>query len=370
MDPLGRMTKSREKTPHSGKTSSVAGEEQRTEPEPVPPKRPVNAIPTGRQLPRTPPASERHQEAARRTPCRSSTVKQDTSVTNTEGVHVPKGGSSMQESDEPQCSELRKKMVRRPSTVSATSKCVQLEELSPECFIRGMQGYQWTAGDLEFVQQTKNQRQVQQLQAELKMLQKQLKDEQHQCNLCFAAGDKVQADLAETADFDQVIQQSRDFLSQKLGSAEVEVLDPKSIMSHIRLEDVEQATHKERSRAAILEEKLSRLQDLISNEEEEWHKEVEIWQKRIFEKQVLWLLISKTSGTTYASLNQMLQSVKVTTKSAAESLKESKQTKQEVEEQEGQVDMTKVLRRSKRIARRKENFLEREAVLNKIRSRK
>uniref|UniRef100_A0A8C9T7R6 Cytospin-A-like n=1 Tax=Scleropages formosus TaxID=113540 RepID=A0A8C9T7R6_SCLFO len=292
-------------------------------------RRAVNAIPTGRQLPRTPPATERNERsrapgsareveapaggtASRDSSPRhtvtgaASVVKKDCTHTQGARAPLPKDDFSTREMDEPQHDEeLRKTTTRRPSTISATSKCVHLEELNPDCFIRGMQGYQWTTEDLEFVEHAKNERQIRQLQDELKMLQKHLKDEQHKLDLCLAIRDKVQADLAEIADFDRVVQLGRDFLSEKLDSAEVEAMDPKSVMSQIRLEDVQQAIRKEQSKAVVLEEKLARLQDLGSKEEETWQKEVEIQEKRISEKQARLSELEKESSDLKSELSQV-----------------------------------------------------------------
>lgn len=44
----------------------------------------------------------------------------------------------------------------------------------PEAFVQGMQGYQWTDTDLEFVYQAKQQKQAQQLKVNMTILAKSL----------------------------------------------------------------------------------------------------------------------------------------------------------------------------------------------------
>uniref|UniRef100_A0A3B3Q7R0 Uncharacterized protein n=1 Tax=Paramormyrops kingsleyae TaxID=1676925 RepID=A0A3B3Q7R0_9TELE len=199
----------------------------------------TNAFPTGRQLPRTPPASQRDRGflAPARTP-EEPTVCQQPRQTEGGSTNFPANFH---------CSLLYPFFIM-PSLVA-----VQLDEMNPECFIKGMQGYQWTAEDLEFVERAKNERQVRQLKAELCVLLKQLKDEEQKKDLALAIRDKVQADQA---------QMGRDFLCRKLPVAEVERMDYESVLEHIRVADVQSATREERSKLMELEEELSRLQQL------------------------------------------------------------------------------------------------------------
>ncbi|XP_023656794.1 uncharacterized protein [Paramormyrops kingsleyae] len=323
----------------------------------------TNAFPTGRQLPRTPPASQRDRGflAPARTP-EEPTVCQQPRQTEGGSTNFPASGHGI---DRNSCTPAaegaqgggeRGHRVRRHSTITAA---VQLDEMNPECFIKGMQGYQWTAEDLEFVERAKNERQVRQLKAELCVLLKQLKDEEQKKDLALAIRDKVQADQAQMADFDQILQMGRDFLCRKLPVAEVERMDYESVLEHIRVADVQSATREERSKLMELEEELSRLQQLCSNEEQH-RKEMESLTDKISQKQAkvedlkrevsdLKLKISQAEGTLRETKTQV----------AALKVKKKPQKEEEV-------DMTKVLRRSKRIAVRKEKFLEREAILKKI----
>ncbi|XP_048855324.1 uncharacterized protein si:dkeyp-34c12.1 isoform X2 [Brienomyrus brachyistius] len=322
----------------------------------------ANAFPTGRQLPRTPPASQRDRGslAPARTPegptvCKQPRQTEGGSTNYPASAHGIDRNCCAPAAEEVQGGGEREHRVRRHSTITAA---VQQNEMNLECFIKGMQGYQWTAEDLEFVERAKNERQVRQLKAELCVLLKQLKDEEQKKDLALAIRDKVQGDLAQLADFDRILQLGRDFLCRKLPAAEVENMDFESVLERIRAADIQSATREERSRLVGLEEKLSRLQQLCSNEEHH-RKEMESLTDKISQKQAKVEDLKREVSDLKLKISQAETLIETKTQVAA--LKVQKKPQKEEE-----MDMTKVLRRSKRIASRKEKFLEREAILKKI----
>uniref|UniRef100_A0A3B1ITB5 Uncharacterized LOC111191182 n=1 Tax=Astyanax mexicanus TaxID=7994 RepID=A0A3B1ITB5_ASTMX len=117
----------------------------------------LNIIPAGRQLQRTPPS----------TPRREPTPGGDTHTVIKEETHTP--AERQAEDSAPSRLELvlspavknGEKSIRRASTTPASANT---GDADPNTFIQGMQGYQWTDADLEFIHQVKQQKQAQQLQ--------------------------------------------------------------------------------------------------------------------------------------------------------------------------------------------------------------
>ncbi|KAG7467205.1 hypothetical protein MATL_G00150870 [Megalops atlanticus] len=333
-----------------------------------PGRRALNTIPTGNQLPRTP-----VKRNSLTTACTLEIQQHDKHPVSSSGNGADENPAAVRgnigkdrlstpaEPEQQQRDEgVQKKLSRRNSTISAA---VQLENVDPDHFIRGMQGYQWTAADLEFVERTKMEREIQQLKSELKTLQKQRKDEQQKMDLSLANKEKVQADLTEMDAFDLTMQLARDFLCQKLGMADVTLLDPKSLMAQIRVADVQHATQEETANVATLENLVKRAQHL-SKREEEQSQENKRQKQKIRQKQAKVDRLKNELSDLKAKLSEAEDTLQATQRQV-EAITNPKPT-----EDEGEIDMTKVLRRSKRIAKRKENFLEREAILKKIRSMK
>uniref|UniRef100_A0A8B9JG11 Uncharacterized protein n=1 Tax=Astyanax mexicanus TaxID=7994 RepID=A0A8B9JG11_ASTMX len=145
----------------------------------------LNIIPAGRQLQRTPPS----------TPRREPTPGGDTHTVIKEETHTP--AERQAEDSAPSRLELvlspavknGEKSIRRASTTPASANT---GDADPDTFIQGMQGYQWTDADLEFIHQVKQQKQVQQLQLELSDLQSSLKSETQRMEMAVAARDELQ----------------------------------------------------------------------------------------------------------------------------------------------------------------------------------
>ncbi|KAJ8255945.1 hypothetical protein COCON_G00198090 [Conger conger] len=254
---------------------------------------------------------------------------------------------------------LQRKFVRRPSTISVTTK--QPEEMSPDCFVKTMVGYQWTQEDLEFVENTKTKRLVQQMKNELSVLRKQLTVEQQKRGHTLASRGKLLANHPEAAAVASTVHLARDFLSQRLGAAEVEALDPKSLLAQIQGAEIQQDVHQERLEVAELEKKLTAAQKLRKCQEKQ-SREAEQQENEILQKQ------AKVDG-----LNNELAELKSKLLQAENALQATQKQMEvhkvpEPTKDESEVDMDKVLRRSRRIAKRKDNFQEREAILRKIRS--
>ncbi|XP_036396746.1 uncharacterized protein si:dkeyp-34c12.1 [Megalops cyprinoides] len=333
-----------------------------------PGRKALNTIPTGNQLPRTPVKrnslttayaleTQRHDKH----PVSSSGNDADENPSAVRGNIAKDRLSTPEVPGQQQRDEgVQRKLARRNSTISAAA---QLENADPDHFIRGMQGYQWTAADLEFVERTKMEREIQQLKSELKTLQRQRKDEQQKRDLSLANREKVQADLTEMDAFDLTMRLARDFLCQKLGMADVTLLDPKSLMAQIRVADVQHAMQKETAKVATLKNLVKRAQHL-SKQEEEQSQENKRQKQKIRQKQAKVDRLKNELSDLKAKLSEAEDTLQATQRQL-EAITDPKPT-----EDEGEIDMAKVLRRSKRIAKRKENFLEREAILKKIRSMK
>ncbi|KAG9339489.1 hypothetical protein JZ751_023629 [Albula glossodonta] len=312
----------------------------------------TNVIPTGRQLPRTP--------VKRTSLGEKKDADENVPRSDFEEVAGNTGKVGFSKPDVPeqhQLNEGQNKVNRRPSTISVTSR--HLEEMEPDCFIQGMVGYQWTQEDLEFVQRTKNGRQIQQLKSELSTLLKQLEEEHKKRDLALAAREKMLVDHPEIAAFGVTVQLARDFLRQKLGASDVEALEPESLLEQIQIADVQQATRIKRAAVTGLEKRLAKTEK-VRKQQEKQNQESERQKKSILQKQ------AKVDG-----LNNELSELKSQLSQAEAALRDKQKQVEAMKAlepavKESEVDMAKVVRRSKRIAKRKENFLERDAILKKI----
>ncbi|XP_064167001.1 uncharacterized protein si:dkeyp-34c12.1 [Anguilla rostrata] len=327
-----------------------------------------DTIPTGRQLPRTPVKRtslvEKNCEIETRdilvtkrginsenAPCFSAAVRGSPAKDDFSKGVVPEH----RQMDE----GLQRKLIRRPSTIFVTEK--QPEEINPDCFIEGMVGYQWTQEDLEFVENTKNKRLIQQQKSELSVLLKQLEEVHRKRELILDSREKFRTNHPEFAAFDLTRLLARDFLSQRAEAAEVEALDPESLLAQIQGADVQRALYQERAELAELEKRWTTVQKLRKLQEKQ-SREAEQQEDAILQKQ------AKVDGlnTELSELKMKLLQAENALQATQKQMEALKVPESAVDESE--VDIDKVLRRSKRIERRKQNFLEREEILRQIHS--
>ncbi|XP_047678643.1 uncharacterized protein si:dkeyp-34c12.1 [Tachysurus fulvidraco] len=154
----------------------------------------LNLIPIGRQLQRTPPNKSQTTRLSEEPANEEKEDSQDVVQDNTTYPSV----------------EEESKSSRRSSITPATAKMGNAE---PDAFIQGMQGYQWTDADLEFVYQAKQQKQARQLKQELSEIEKTLQTETQRLELATTSRDRLQSELSKTLSCDTLLQLCKSVLS-------------------------------------------------------------------------------------------------------------------------------------------------------------
>ncbi|KAK3528225.1 hypothetical protein QTP86_026684 [Hemibagrus guttatus] len=221
----------------------------------------LNLIPVGRQLQRTPP---------------NKTPKSQTS-------HLSEGPAIKDEEDsqnvwqdETMCPsvEEERKSYRRSSI---TPVSVNMGNADPEAFVQGMQGYQWTDTDLEFVYQAKQQKQAQQLKQELSEVEKTLQAETQRLETAIASRDKLQSELSKTLSCDLLLQLCKSVLSRSRTPDQLEGLGVKVLLSMLNLQDIQQVVCEEKAQISSFEREAQELRE----KEEKAMKEIDTCQKKI-----------------------------------------------------------------------------------------
>uniref|UniRef100_A0AAY4BJS7 Uncharacterized protein n=1 Tax=Denticeps clupeoides TaxID=299321 RepID=A0AAY4BJS7_9TELE len=212
---------------------------------------PPSAIPAGRQLDRTPPPRHTSAKAAR--------TSQECEFPLKDKIKSERLSLLSPYLD---CAERRS--VRRSSATSATAK---MWEADNDTFVQGMEGYEWTAADLEFVNLVRKKTQLQQIQKQLAELEQTLKAEGLKRDKSVATRESTRGELLKMPSSDQLLQLSRDVLSRHHNSSELENLDPKSLLGRTKLEDVRRAITEEAAHVAELDGKVANAQKLRDQEE-------------------------------------------------------------------------------------------------------
>ncbi|XP_076841353.1 uncharacterized protein LOC143485705 [Brachyhypopomus gauderio] len=158
----------------------------------------LNIIPVGRQLQRTPPSKNLHTTIIHEPNQAGDTtvkpfIKDEDDVkpvTQSRASSRPDDATSLPVKEE-------RKLFRRFDTTSESGCSAKMGDMDPETFIQGMQGYQWTETDLEFVRQVWQKKRVQQLQQEQREVEKSLRNETQCLELAKASRDKLQTELSE-----------------------------------------------------------------------------------------------------------------------------------------------------------------------------
>ncbi|XP_035376606.1 uncharacterized protein si:dkeyp-34c12.1 isoform X2 [Electrophorus electricus] len=251
----------------------------------------LNRIPDGRQLQRTPPSKNANTPISHKSEQPSNTAAKVLIRTDAEPGPVGNISRGSVEAPCPSVKEERKSFLRS----STTPMSAKMGDADAEVFIQGMQGYQWTESDLEFVHQARQRQRVQQLQHELGEVQKTLKDETQRLELAKASRDKLQRELSETPSCKLLFQLCQDLLSQSQPAPELHapgdgapgdgapsrsVLEDRKLLSQLQLADVQQAVYREVAEVARLQRELAKAQELRAKEEQAM-KEMDNCQRRI-----------------------------------------------------------------------------------------
>ncbi|MGH0140636.1 UNVERIFIED_CONTAM: hypothetical protein FKN15_043676 [Acipenser sinensis] len=238
--------------------------------------------------------------------------------------------------------------------------------------IRGMQGNNWTEADLEFVQRMKNEKLVMQLKEELKRLQRELKDEIQKKELLWAQKEKIQTDAVNMEEtVDRTVQLGIAFLCRKMDPSIVEPLCPESVLKQLSVASVQQVIQQETAKLQALEEKLTgeqkqashqikQLQIEMRNKEMYYLEKIKSHKERVLMEQEL-----------VDNLNDQLSELQEKLSATQEHFKSMKSQIEDLqakrmENYSGTVNMAKIEQRLKRLERRKELFLERRRIMQRL----
>ncbi|XP_058885179.1 calponin homology domain-containing protein DDB_G0272472 isoform X2 [Acipenser ruthenus] len=269
---------------------------------------------------------------------------------------------------------------KRESTTKESKSLRRLSQLPVQGFnamntsgiIRGMQGNNWTEADLEFVQRMKNEKSVMQLKEELKRLQRELKDEMQKKELLWAQKEKIQTDTVNMEEtIDRTVQLGRAFLCRKMDPSIVEPLSPESVLKQLSVASVQQVIQQETAKLQALEEKLTGKQKQASHQ----IKQLQIEMRN---KEMYYLEKIKSHKGKVLMEQELVDNLKDELSELQEKLAETqehfKSMKSQIEDLQakqmenysGTVNMAKIEQRLKRLERRKELFLERRRIMQRL----
>ncbi|XP_056615331.1 uncharacterized protein si:dkeyp-34c12.1 [Triplophysa dalaica] len=238
----------------------------------------LNIIPGGRQLERTPPSktesvSDQIYKAEYSTISRK-VIKEEPCIQEMTINSSCDGSSEVLEhlnvKDE-------RKSIRRSSLTAAKATSGNAD---PETFIQGMQGYQWTSTDLEFVYQTKCKKKVQQLQQKIRDVQNALKSTRQLRDVAVADHKKIQEELSKMSSLERVQEMSKETLLKSQSSVELEGLDFKGLLAQLKVSDVQHFTSEERTNIGKLNTEVTKAQ-AMREKQEQFTKEIDTCEGNI-----------------------------------------------------------------------------------------
>ncbi|XP_045908846.1 uncharacterized protein LOC123973041 isoform X1 [Micropterus dolomieu] len=182
----------------------------------------VNYIPSGRQLPRTPPLMDvtRHLDFC----------NIDPSEDCEKPPHNMEAGARGQDN-------LYK---------TFDFNTPEAERDDPESLLKGMKGYQMTPGDLEFIKRMKEEKHTKKLQGDLEEVQRLLKKEMMATELVCASREKVQAELKKFPSCEELTEWVKVVFKMTSPSTELTDLDAKSLLAMVTKENLQRAMDEKR----------------------------------------------------------------------------------------------------------------------------
>ncbi|XP_075999966.1 uncharacterized protein LOC142993166 [Genypterus blacodes] len=191
-----------------------------------------NSIPSGRQITRTPPTIQvkKHLQF-----CDPDEMDDSVNLEAGAGVHK-------------QLFDVMTPEKSSPSSLIICSGGASKDD--PGSMLKGMQGYEPTPADMEFLKKMKEEKLIKKLQGDLAEMQKLFKNEAMALDLSLASKEKAQADLAKFPSREELVQAAKMALEVTMPSAEIAHMDPKSLLASVRKEDVQRAIAAKRKELA------------------------------------------------------------------------------------------------------------------------
>ncbi|XP_044044509.1 uncharacterized protein si:dkeyp-34c12.1 [Siniperca chuatsi] len=223
-----------------------------------------NYIPSGRQLPRTPPLMDvkRHLDFCNDDP-------------NEEWEEPPQNmeaGAKGQDNNQNRTFDFN----------TAETKTEHIfEPNDPNSMLKGMKGYQLTPTDLEFIKKMKEEKLIKKLQRDLEEVQRLLKKETMTAELVHASREKAQAELKKFPSCEELTEWVKVVLkmTSKLPLTEIIDLDDKSLLAMVTKENLQRAMHEKRI-------ELTRMEKMVANKREREAKERGQLEKQIASEQL------------------------------------------------------------------------------------
>ncbi|XP_071320827.1 fibrinogen- and Ig-binding protein [Trachinotus anak] len=145
--------------------------------------------------------------------------------------------------------------------------------------LKGMKGYQLTAGDLEFIKKMKQEEVLKKLQGELEEVQRSLKREMMDYEQACASRKMAQAELNKLPSCEDLTEWAQVVLKMTLASAELTDLDAKSLLAMVTKEKVQRAMDEKRA-------ELNRIEKTLANKRKKTAKERGQLEKQIATEQL------------------------------------------------------------------------------------
>ncbi|XP_019712088.1 uncharacterized protein LOC109507241 [Hippocampus comes] len=225
----------------------------------------LHFIPTGRQLPRTPPLSEVKR--------RLVFINED-QKSHIVAFHQDTEGDS---GERPVPDEIE-------FNTSATKPALSAY---PDTLLNGMKGYEITSGDLDFLRKIQVEKHVKELRAELEVVRNVLQRELV-LEPMLTSSENVQADLDKSSSYSELVEHHKQVLGIMLSSVKVLERKATSLLAVVTKEDVDRAPSKKKKKKKKQQQQqaLSHMEkDIIRTKEES--KETEQLVKQLVGCQML-----------------------------------------------------------------------------------
>ncbi|XP_047432710.1 stress response protein NST1-like [Mugil cephalus] len=208
-----------------------------------------NSIPSGRQLPRTPPLKEQDfcEKDAK------GNFERDGGDSDQSGAHYP--------------SHLETENISEP--------------VDPNSVLKGMKGYQLTEADLEFIKKMKEEQLVKKLQGDLEEMQKLLKKETMAFELACASREKSQAELNKFPSCEELTEWLKVVLGITLPQTDFTDLDAKSLLAMVTMENVQRAVNEKKTELAEMNKTIKKKRKKEAKERGELEKQITNEQLKI-----------------------------------------------------------------------------------------
>ncbi|XP_023147717.1 uncharacterized protein LOC111583034 [Amphiprion ocellaris] len=196
-----------------------------------------NFIPSGRQIPRTPPPATTHSEDFKVCVLFHSRLKAE--------PYRPDTQSEL-------CTSSQQTATRDPDDSDQTRTC-DFSSLKaktaddPIYMLKGMKGYQLTPGDLEFIKKMKEEQLVKKLEGDLKELQELIKTETTALERASGSREKAEAELNTFPSCEQLREWTKLVLRRMSALTDFTDLDTKSLLAMVTMEDVQGVMHDKRA---------------------------------------------------------------------------------------------------------------------------